>query len=76
MLYWTSICFLIDLWLLLRECSFVTKIINAQKSGALGVMVVDNDRTADDYFVDMIDDTTERTVQIPAMFLQYRDGYS
>jgi len=53
----------------------VTKIINAQQTGALGVIVMDNDRTADDYFVDMIDDTTQRIVQIPAMFLQYRDGY-
>ncbi|UJR25283.1 hypothetical protein I4U23_006635 [Adineta vaga] len=57
------------------ECSFVTKIFNAQEIGALGVIVMDNDRTADDRFVDMIDDSTKRTVQIPAMFLQYRDGH-
>jgi hypothetical protein len=57
------------------ECSFVTKILNAQKSGVLGAIVMDNDRSADDYFVDMMDDLTERNVQIPAMFLQYRDGY-
>jgi hypothetical protein len=49
--------------------------MNAQQSGVLGVIVMDNDRTADDYFVDMMDDLTERNVQIPAMFLQYRDGY-
>ncbi|CAF1137569.1 unnamed protein product [Adineta ricciae] len=57
------------------ECSFVTKIINAQDTGALGVIVMDNDRTTDDRFVDMIDDSTQRNVHIPAMFLQYRDGH-
>ncbi len=57
------------------DCSFVTKVINAQETGALGVIVIDNDRTADDYFVEMLDDLTKRNVQIPAMFLQYRDGY-
>ena len=52
----------------------MTKIINAQESGAVGVIVMDNDRTADDRFVEMIDDYTKRNVQIPAMFLQYQDG--
>ncbi len=61
--------------LFFSECSFVTKIINAQESGAIGVIVIDNDRTADDYFVNMLDDLTQRKVHIPAMFLQYRDGY-
>jgi hypothetical protein len=56
------------------ECSFVTKVINAQESGALGVIVLD-DNLATDGFVDMIDDLTKRTVEIPAMFLQYKDGY-
>jgi hypothetical protein len=57
------------------SCSFVSKIINAQESGALGAIIMDNDHTGDDHFIDMIDDLTERTVKIPAMFLQYRDGY-
>lgn len=56
------------------ECSFVTKIVNAQETGALGVIVMNNDQTTDDRFVDMIDDSTKRNVHIPAMFLQYRDG--
>lgn len=58
-----------------RECSFVTKSLNAEKSGARGVLIMDNDPTADDYLVQMLDDTTGRIVNIPAMFLQYRDGY-
>jgi hypothetical protein len=67
--------FLIDCGLVFSDCSFVTKVSNAEDSGALGVLVMDNDRTADDYFIDMIDDMTKRNIQIPAMFLQYRDGY-
>lgn len=56
------------------QCSFVTKVLNAEESGALGVIIMDNDPKADDYFLEMIDDMTERDVHIPAMFLQYRDG--
>ena len=61
--------------IIFSDCSFVTKIINVQDTGALGVIIVDNDSTNHD-FVDMIDDTTKRTVQIPAMFLLYKDGYN
>lgn len=43
--------------------------------GARAVIVMDNDPTADDAFVEMIDDSTDRTIHIPALFLQYRDGY-
>ncbi|CAF0926949.1 unnamed protein product [Adineta steineri] len=57
------------------DCSFVTKVINAQESNALGVIVMDNDRRADNLFVDMIDDSTKRNVHIPAMFIQYGDGH-
>ncbi|CAF1023120.1 unnamed protein product [Rotaria sordida] len=57
------------------DCSFVTKIEFAQESGALGVMIMDNDSTAHAYFVQMIDDMTKRKVLIPAMFLQYKDGH-
>lgn len=60
--------------IIFSDCSFVTKIVNAQKTGALAVIVMDNEYTRDDHFIDMIDDLTERRVQIPAMFLQYRDG--
>ncbi len=70
-----NIFFNIQFLIFYSECSFVTKIINAQECGALGVIVMDNDRTADDSFVDMIDDKTKRNVLIPAMFLQYKDGY-
>lgn len=60
--------------IIFSDCSFVTKIVNAQKTGALAVIVMDNEYTRDDHFIDMIDDLTKRRVQIPAMFLQYRDG--
>lgn len=53
----------------------MTKLLFAEEAGAVGVIVMDNDRTADDRFVDMIDDYSKRTVRIPGVFLQYRDGY-
>jgi len=56
-------------------CSFVTKSLFAQESGALGALIMDNNRAEDTFFLRMIDDTTKRQVQIPAMFLQYRDGH-
>lgn len=36
---------------------------------------MNNDPTSDDFFIEMIDDLTQRNIQIPAMSLQYRDGY-
>ena len=58
-----------------RECSFVTKAINAELAGAVGVVITDNDVNNDHAFIDMIDDNTDRTVGIPAMFLLGKDGY-
>ena len=57
-----------------RECSFISKALFGEQAGALGVVIIDNNRVAIDQYVDMIDDLTQRTVQIPALFLKYRDG--
>ena len=58
-----------------RECSFISKVLLGEQVGALGVIIIDNDHVAIDQYVDMIDDLTQRTVQLPALFVKYRDGY-
>jgi hypothetical protein len=63
------------LFYFVRECSFVTKAINAEQAGAVGVVITDNDVNNDHAFIDMIDDNTDRTVGIPATFLLGKDGY-
>ena len=57
-----------------RECSFVTKTLNGQRAGAVAVVITDNDISNDQMYIDMIDDNTDRTVEIPATFLLGRDG--
>lgn len=58
-----------------RECSFVTKSIHAQEAGALAVIITDSDVGNDKMFIDMVDDETDREVNIPAFFLLGKDGY-
>lgn len=58
-----------------RECSFISKVLSAEQVGALGVIIVDNNQLVNDQYVDMIDDLTQRTVKIPAVFITYRDGF-
>ena len=57
-----------------RECSFVTKALNAERAGAVAVVITDNEISNDQMYIDMIDDNTDRTVEIPATFLLGRDG--
>ena len=57
-----------------RQCSFVTKTLNAQAAGAVAIVITDNDHSNDQMYIDMIDDNTERNVQIPAVFLLGKDG--
>jgi len=57
------------------ECSFVTKSIYAQESGANAVLIFDNERTTDDRIIYMLDDQTNRSVNIPVMFITYKDGH-
>jgi len=51
------------------DCSFVSKVKRAQSAGALGAIITDQDETNDELYIAMIDDTTEREVNIPAAFL-------
>ncbi len=67
--------FLSYFWLISSECSFISKALHAQESGALGVIIMNHELTEDDNHFVMRVDLTERDVKIPAMFLQYRDGY-
>ena len=60
---------------LCRGCSFLGKTLNAEKAGALAVIIMDNDHNNDQRMIDMIGDDTERDVNIPAFFLLGKDGY-
>jgi len=51
------------------DCSFVSKVIKAQEAGAVGVIV------ADRVFISMVDDTTEREVAIPAVYILGKNGH-
>jgi hypothetical protein len=57
------------------ECSFVSKVIRAQAAGAVGAIVTDRDRENDEFSISMVDDTTDRSVNIPAAFLLGKNGY-
>ena len=50
------------------------KAINAEKAGAIGIIVTDND-PANDMLIDMIGDETDRYASIPSVFLPWKDGY-
>ncbi|XP_035233894.1 LOW QUALITY PROTEIN: protease-associated domain-containing protein 1-like [Stegodyphus dumicola] len=56
-------------------CSFLSKCIQAERSGVLAVIICDNDISNDDQYIDMIDDSTKRNCSIPAVFLLGKDGY-
>ena len=59
--------------LFLRDCSFLSKAKNAEKAGAVGVLIADNDFNNDRVSVNMIKDETERKVNIPAGFMLAKD---
>ncbi|KAL3863274.1 hypothetical protein ACJMK2_005039 [Sinanodonta woodiana] len=56
-------------------CSFVTKTYNVQQAGAIAAIIMDNDLKNDENYIDMITDGTERSVNIPALFLLGKDGH-
>ena len=56
------------------ECSFVSKVIRAQESGAAAVVIADLDGDNDEFFISMVDDTTKRKAEIPAGFLLGKNG--
>ncbi|PVD23661.1 hypothetical protein C0Q70_16934 [Pomacea canaliculata] len=55
-------------------CSFLTKSRQVEKAGAVAVIVADNDEENDEYMIDMVDDSTGRSVEIPSLFLMGKDG--
>jgi len=56
------------------DCSFLSKSINAEKAGAVVVIIMDNDVDNDDTLIDMMEDGTDRPSHIPAFFLHGKDG--
>ena len=53
----------------------MTKTINAENAGAVAVLITDNDTQNDEAQIQMVQDGTEREVQIPSLFLLGKDGY-
>jgi len=57
------------------ECSFVSKAARAQEAGAYGAIITDNDDKNDQLTISMVDDQTNRQVNIPVAFLLGMNGY-
>merc|ERR1712172_194008 len=57
------------------DCSFTSKAIKAQEAGAAAAIITDNNDANDELYVSMIDDTTERSVDIPTAYLLGKNGY-
>lgn len=57
------------------ECSFVSKAVQAEKAGALAIIVMDKNSENDDMYIEMVDDSTKRNPSIPAGFLLGRSGF-
>ncbi|XP_054846233.1 protease-associated domain-containing protein 1 [Eublepharis macularius] len=56
-------------------CSFLSKARTVQEHGGRAVIIADNAYDNDSSYVEMIQDSTSRTADIPALFLLGRDGY-
>jgi hypothetical protein len=52
----------------------VSKAIQAERAGAVAVIVMDEDDENEEIFIDMVVDGTKRDVTIPAGFLVGRNG--
>ena len=57
-----------------RGCSFLSKTRVVQEHGGRAVIISDNAVDNDSFYVEMIQDSTQRTADIPALFLLGRDG--
>jgi len=59
------------------DCSFLSKAFKAQSAGASAVIISDNNFDNDFYFIDMVDDSTNREnhIHIPTSFLMGKNGY-
>ncbi|GFO36537.1 protease associated domain containing protein 1 [Plakobranchus ocellatus] len=55
-------------------CSFLTKTKKAEEAGAIATIIADNEKVNNDKMVEMVDDNTDRTVNIPSAFLSGKDG--
>lgn len=56
------------------DCSFLTKALNAERAGAIGVIVTDtSSQLEDDYFIEMVRDSSRET-NIPVAYLLGRNG--
>jgi hypothetical protein len=66
----TLLCFFVA-----RTCSFLSKAINAEESGAKAVVVMDNNAANDETLIDMVDDGSNRVTHISAFFLLGKDGF-
>lgn len=58
----------------LRGCSFLSKTRVIQEHGGRAVIIADNAYDNDSFYIEMIQDSTRRTADIPALFLLGRDG--
>ncbi|XP_048366034.1 protease-associated domain-containing protein 1 isoform X2 [Sphaerodactylus townsendi] len=56
-------------------CSFLSKTRVIQEHGGRAVIIADNAYDNDSSYVEMIQDSTGQTADIPALFLLGRDGY-
>nr|CAD7412069.1 unnamed protein product [Timema poppensis] len=57
------------------ECSFLSKAVRAEEAGAQAIIVADHDQQSDEFFIEMISDSTTREAHIPAGFLLGKNGY-
>ncbi|XP_037754312.1 protease-associated domain-containing protein 1 isoform X3 [Chelonia mydas] len=55
-------------------CSFLSKTRVVQEHGGRAVIIADNAYDNDSFYVEMIQDSTRLTADIPALFLLGRDG--
>ena len=58
-----------------RGCSFLSKTRVIQEHGGRAVIIADNAYDNDSFYTEMIQDSTRRTADIPALFLLGRDGW-
>ena len=59
---------------LFRKCTFVTKSKHAEQAGAIAVIITDDNESNDNEYIIMIQDDTDRAINIPAFFLRGKDG--
>ena len=59
-----------------RECSFLTKTINAEEAGASAAIITEfNSESSEfEYYIEMIHDETNRDTKIPAGYLLGSNG--